>query len=470
LSIIPFSLSHEFPRMFGNRRFWRRGRRMAGLFAALSLGCLPLQVSVAAQGVRQIGTTPAALSLAEAKRIAFERNWDLLAAKSNVDLAVAQRIVSREFPNPTFSFDPTQINTDGNPAGSPGHNSILDRNYNTTVAISQLFEIGKRSVRQASAAAGLQAAEASFKDARRTLDLAVTKAYVAALLAQANVRIIHQTMESLLHEAKIADTRLNAGDISKSDKAQIEIAAARSELDAEAALTAAKTARIAVEVLLGSRDARGDWMPTDSIENLVSGNLPSGPAEPRPDLVAAQASLRKAIQDRKLQEAMRIPDLTLRAEYERQPPSQPNTVGFGVSLPLPLWNQNGGNIRAALAAQNAAESQVGKVETQIASDISVAEAAYHEAVTRWRRYETDIQPSSAEVLKTISYAYQKGGASLLDLLSAERDDNAIRLATAQSMADSATAAATLANVKNIPSYATPAKEQPPKKIHAPSHR
>jgi cobalt-zinc-cadmium efflux system outer membrane protein len=157
-------------------------------------------------------------------------------------------------------------------------------------------------------------------------------------------------------------------------------------------------------------------------------------------------------------------------EYERQPPSQPNTVGFGISLPLPIWNQNGGNIRAALAAQNAAESQVGKVETQIASDISVAETAYQEAVTRWRRYENNIQPRSAEVLKTISYAYKKGGASLLDLLSAERDDNAIRLVTAQSMADSATAAATLLNVKNISTSPAPAKDQTAKRIHAPSHR
>jgi cobalt-zinc-cadmium efflux system outer membrane protein len=470
LSFISPSLFGDACRLFGGRRFRLRERWIASLLVALLPGFMLPWAASGAERVKLAATTPRALSLAEAKRIAFQRNWDLLASKSNVDLAVAQKIVSHEFPNPTFSFAPTQINTDVNPSSTAAGNSILDRDYNTTIAVSQLFEIGKRSVRQASAAAGLQAAEASFMDARRTLDLAVSKAYIAALLAQANVRIIHQTMESLLHEAKIAETRLNAGDISRSDKAQIEIAAARSELDAEAALSTAKTARIALEVLLGSKEARGDWAPTDSIEKLVSENMATGPAETRPDLLAARASLRKAVQDRKLQEAMRIPDPTLQVEYERQPPSQPNTVGFGISLPLPIWNQHGGNIRAALAAQNAAESQVGKVETQIASDISVAETAYQEAVTRWRRYENNIQPRSAEVLKTISYAYKKGGASLLDLLSAERDDNAIRLVTAQSMADSATAAATLLNVKNISTSPAPAKDQTAKRIHAPSHR
>jgi len=41
------------------------------------------------------------LSLADAKLLAFERNWDLLAAKSGVDSATAQLLTVTEFPNPT---------------------------------------------------------------------------------------------------------------------------------------------------------------------------------------------------------------------------------------------------------------------------------------------------------------------------------------------------------------------------------
>jgi cobalt-zinc-cadmium efflux system outer membrane protein len=70
------------------------------------------------------------------------------------------------------------------------------------------------------------------------------------------------------------------------------------------------------------------------------------------------------------------------------------------------------------------------------------------------------------VLETISYAYQKGGAALLDLLSAQRTDNDVRIATAQAMADSATAAVTLANVKNITLSAT-AENALGRKNHAP---
>ncbi|MDR3403257.1 MAG: TolC family protein [Chthoniobacter sp.] len=407
--------------------------------------------------------------MTQAKRAAFEYNWDLLAAHANVDLAVAQALVTKEFPNPTLSYSTAKINADGRPSEAPGGHGLWDRTYDTIFAVNQLFEIGKRSVRQASAHAGAQSAEASFKDARRTLDLAVTKAYIAALLAQANVRILHQTAESLQHEAKIAETRLNAGDLSKSDKAQIEIAAARSELDAEAAQSTAVSARIAVEVLLGEKNPHGASMLSDSLEELATASWLQGVSEPRPDLVAAEATLRKADADWRLQKAMRIPDPTWLVQYEHEPPDQPNTVGFGVSLPLPIWNQNGGNIRAAAAARDQASAQVGKVRTQVASDISAATVAYQEAAARWHKYEKDIQPRSAEVLKTVAYAYQKGGAALLDLLSAERTDNDIRVATAQAMADSATAVATLANVENI--TAPSGVERPTeRKSHVPSRR
>ena len=61
--------------------------------------------------------------------------------------------------------------------------------------------------------------------------------------------------------------------------------------------------------------------------------------------------------------------------------------------------------------------------------------AYEDASNRWQRYREDIRPKSAEVRTTKAYAYQKGGASLLDMLVAERDDNEVRLAAIQAASD-----------------------------------
>jgi outer membrane protein TolC len=103
-------------------------------------------------------------------------------------------------------------------------NGLWNRSYDTVAAVNQLIEIaGKRGKRQAAARAGVAGARARFLDAKRTLEQGVTKAYLAALLADNNARILNESAGYLLHEAKIAEDRFKTGDLSDSDKKQFEI-------------------------------------------------------------------------------------------------------------------------------------------------------------------------------------------------------------------------------------------------------
>ena len=98
---------------------------------------------------------PKRLTLPEARKLAFARNWDLLAAASDVDLATAQRIIAREFPNPTLAFSTEKITVDNHSSATTAGNGLWERNYDTIAAVNQLLEIGgKRSSRRASTAAG----------------------------------------------------------------------------------------------------------------------------------------------------------------------------------------------------------------------------------------------------------------------------------------------------------------------------
>jgi cobalt-zinc-cadmium efflux system outer membrane protein len=173
----------------------------------------------------------------------------------------------------------------------------------------------------------------------------------------------------------------------------------------------------------------------------------------RPDVLAAQADLRGAEANLKLQRAIRVPDPTVLLEYERNPmppgPPPPDTFGIGVSFPLPLWNRNAGNIRAAEALREQSALALGKARAQTMFDITNAQIAYREAAQRWQRYQTQISPQSARVRESVSFAYEKGGASLVDLLDAERTDNGVRLATAQALADTASAASDLQAAQNV---------------------
>jgi cobalt-zinc-cadmium efflux system outer membrane protein len=412
--------------------------------------CLAGLVTANAQQPANTSTPPNTflfqrLSLADAQRLAFEKNWDLLATAAGVDAATAQKIVAREFPNPTLSLSSTKINADNHPNSTPAGNSILDRSYDTIFAINQLFEIGgKRRNRKASAQAGFEGVKAQLFDVRRTLDVAVAKAYVAAAQAEENVRVLLQSAGTLREEAKIAEVRLRAGEISNADKSQIEITAEQFELNAQSAMSAAAQARVALEVLLGVPRPNGDCELSDRLEMLCAATAPRNTNSVgtwRADVVAAEAALRKTEADLRLQKAMRVPDPTVLAQYEHQPPDTPNTVGFGVSFPVPLWNRNRGNILAAEAAREQARLAYEKSKAEAVADIAVARLAYEDALKRWRSYGESIRPKSEQIRQTMAYAYQKGGASLLDLLVAERNDNDIRLAAAQAASDTVSAAA-----------------------------
>jgi cobalt-zinc-cadmium efflux system outer membrane protein len=395
------------------------------------------------------------LSLAQAKEISFERNWDLLAAKSGIDAATAQLIVAKEFPNPTASLSTAKI---GSYEGSTAMgNDFWHRSYDTIIAVNQLIEIaGKRHDRQLAAKEGVRGAKARFYDGKRTLDQGVTKAFIAALLAEQNVGILNESSHLLRHEADIAGARFKAGDLSDSDKKQIEINAEQYELQAKSAEAAAVQARIAVEVLMGIRQPKGDYVSEGSLGDLVATPLPfavvPGPEAARPDILAAQADLKAAKANLQLQRAIRIPDPTVQLQYERNPPSggpPADTIGIGVSFPLPVWNLNGGNIKAAQASVDQFTEAFGKAMTQMEADISNAETEFSEAHARWLSYRDKTAPKSTTVRESVAFAYEKGGASLVDLLDAERTDNDIRLATVQAIADTASAMADLAAARNV---------------------
>lgn len=396
------------------------------------------------------------LSLAEAREQSFVRNWDLLAAQSGVDSATAQLIVAKEFPNPSLSLNTYKIG--GHDASTTEGNGVFDRSYDTIAAVSQLIEIGgKRRDRQMAARQGVLGAKARFYDARRTLDQGVTKAYFAALLAGENERVLTESAHLMRHEADIALAQLKAGDLSEADEKTLEINAEQFELQAKSAAAAAAQARIAVEVLMAVKEPKGEWVPSDSLANLVAESLVgSAPAAKtnalRPDVLAAQTDLEGGKAELRLQKAGRIPDPTVSLGVEHDPPDNgpaADTINVGVSFPLPLWNRNGGNIKAAQAAVDQFQAALGKARTQAMADLATARSEYDEAYQRWLRYRDEVAPQSARVRDAVAFQYEKGAASLVDLLNAEQTDNTVRLALAQAMNDTASASADLTAAQTL---------------------
>jgi len=363
-----------------------------------------------------------------------------------VSAALAQLRISREYPNPTFGVLVAKVSTDGVPEGTALGNTLADRAYDSIASLSQLLIVAKRGLQRQAAMAGVRAAQLQREDAQRLLLQAVTQDYAAALAARDQAEVLVQSATEMRREADIAAHRLQAGDLSRSDQAQLEIAAEQDELSSESQRAAAQTAIVNLEILLGEPHPDGKTELATTLSELSHSappDLESIPVAVRPDVKAAEAVLDQSKTNVTLQHRERIPDVTVSLQYERNPPYQTDTVGFGFSLPLPIWNHNTGEIEAANAARTQAEAQLDKSRLQANADVASARVAYHEASERARRYRETLGPKSADATKSVAYAYSKGGASLVNLLEAERTDNLIRVSAVQAEADSAVAAVTL---------------------------
>ncbi len=99
---------------------------------------------------------------------------------------------------------------------------------------------------------------------------------------------------------------------------------------------------------------------------------------------------------------------------------QPPTITFGISATLPLFNRYRGEVAHARADLQTQEVSQKKVEAQIASDVSTAFSAFTRASSRLTRMKGRLLDRSARARDLVRLQYEKGAASLFELLDAQR--------------------------------------------------
>jgi cobalt-zinc-cadmium efflux system outer membrane protein len=289
---------------------------------------------------------------------------------------------------------------------------------------------GKREARMALASAVRTAAEAQFLDAVRTLRQDVTLACIDLMAAQATRRVAADNLRTYEELARANQTRLTAGAIApleatRSNVAMLQFRANVVRADLEVAAATSK-----LRVLLG----RPAGEPVDVADTLKDRDADAPPdatalesmaVEMRPDLRALQLSEARSLADLRLQEALGRVDYTVGAEYRRQQgiAGRSNSLGFFFSTPLPISNRNQGEIARADAEREQLQRQRAARSAQVIADVR---ATLHEYVTTRElvaSIERDLLTPATHARDTSLYTYRAGGATLLEVLDAQRAFN-----------------------------------------------
>ncbi|MCC6392000.1 MAG: TolC family protein, partial [Bryobacterales bacterium] len=137
-----------------------------------------------------------------------------------------------------------------------------------------------------------------------------------------------------------------------------------------------------------------------------------------PDLKSASAGVEKAKADNRLAIANGSTDPAVLLDYSRVGPN--NTVGVGFSVPLRIFDRNQGEKeRTAIEIGRAGKAR-DAVLSGIYRDVDSAFAAVESTAELLKPYREQYLPQSADVRDTVSFAYDHGGASLLEFLDAQK--------------------------------------------------
>ena len=167
-----------------------------------------------------------------------------------------------------------------------------------------------------------------------------------------------------------------------------------------------------------------DYAVPPALANVQPDGLLRTAFEHRPDLLAlgyqrASAEAAIALAKRQL-----FPDITLEAQYSQigvsQTAIQPPTVFFSVSAPIPIFYQQQGAIRKAEANYDTQSLQQAKATALVVSDVSAAMAGFESQRTLVERMEKQLKPSAEKAFSITRLQYEKGAATLMDYLDAQR--------------------------------------------------
>lgn len=366
------------------------------------------------------------VTISQAVREALANNLALLAERYSLSLADAQIVTAGLRPNPVLSAGGDHLDFVG--TGFSEENGAGPPEY--SVRVDWPFERGgKRSKRIELAEKAKEVARWQLLEATRKLVLEVQNAYVDVQLAKESLKLAEENLRSFNRVVEINTARVRSGDLAPVELTRTQIAALQFRNAAMRAHTTLRVASQRLQLLMGRNvpsptfdvigEPRRDSFPF-KFEDIVQRTL-----DARPDLQALRSDLARSQADIKLQIANGKVDYSVGAEFRRQQglAGKGSSLGFFVSIPLPVFNRNQGEIARAKEEEVQTGARIRALEADIRGEIRNAWYQYQTAGTLLSTIETEMLKQSRQVLETTEYTYRRGEAGLVDYLDAQRAFN-----------------------------------------------
>lgn len=376
-----------------------------------SIGARVLLVSL-------LATSPASL---RAEALSLERSLELAERYSprlQIALAEVERARSgirtaRAYPNPEFEVLTGQVR-----ARVPG----LRSGQGTSISVGQTIDLpNQRAPRIRAAEAGLEGSRFALQESRLLLRADVKQAFYTALRRRAEYELALDNQKLLEQIKNRIELRVKVG-----EGARFELVRAEAELSS--AVNQSNSARLRVtQALAQLRVLIGAPLPMDTD---VTGELEVGTIsedlevlrkrvmERYPAVLLAQSNVKRAESRLEAERALRTPRPTLFAGVDQDPEQRQGI--FGVSVPIPLWDQRQGPIGESVAQFQQATSQAELIRIEVTGDLEVNYNRLQVAVQQIAAFEGGLLKQAESALRVAEAAFRFGERGFIEVLDAQR--------------------------------------------------
>lgn len=406
---------------------------------------LACAAAVLAGGVLAGEARAQTLTMGSALQRALNASPRLTAAERDIGIARGQRIQSGALINPAISYE------QDNSFGSGAYRGT--RAAETTLQISQMFELwGKRDARIAAGQAGIDAASIGRQAVRLKVLSETAIAFVTVLGLQRRIQILDEQIAAIDSITPLLQRRVEAGASSVAETGRAEVASALVKADRERTKSALHTARRELAILMGDSSPRFSSVSgrLEAIGKPPSFRSVIAAIDANPQLVRWKAVYAQRNAELLLARLKPYPDVTVSAGVRRYNETGDSAVRLSVSVPIPLFDQNQGNILSAQEnlAKIAAERQANRNTL-----IVVAGRAYDSLQGSLRELailRDAAIPKARDAATAISEGYGQGRYSLLEVLDAQASVAQARLREQEAQQNFHVAVATIEGLVGNP--------------------
>jgi cobalt-zinc-cadmium efflux system outer membrane protein len=363
---------------------------------------------------------PARLAIQEALDLADKQNLDLAAARRRRAAALAGIQIARQRPNPSANFTTLR--------DEPHEGLFFD----------QPVEIGGQRGRRIDVARQEGAlTEIEIAALARQVRRSTREAYYAAAYARAESARLAHVVELAKRLGQIAEDRFKTGDVAQLEVIQTGLEVSRAEADLEVARQREKVSTSQLNALLNEPAAKAwelagtleDTTPTARLEDLLSRAYQSNP-----DLQHLGGEKKVEESHRSLLKAERIPNLDFEAGVDF---NSPRDFRYGprgqISIGLPLFTRNQGEIAQSLANERVLEAETAATERSVSARVEAAFYDLEAQRTQVLLYRDRLLPVARQLESMAEESYRAGKTNILTAIEAQQAVQSVESSYLQSL-------------------------------------